>query len=358
VSLGATRSKPSGESAINGGAGNTFTYGIEGSQLLFDGGKAYFMTKGADSLYKKALYVKMETSATVRLNLRLAFIKLLSDKEQIDIAKEICERREKNLNLVRIRYNAGRENRGSLMTAEVNLEQARFHLVQAERSFALSRNELAYRMGLKERNEFTISGSLVIPRVTSTMPDFMSIARRTPGVMQAEVQAEYADYERKSAAADYSPRVAVNAGASRTGSSWPPEETIWSAGVTVTLPILEGGARIYENSKSQAFYRQALSDLESARHTAEITLAQKWMTLLNAIDTCRIKEKSLRASEERAKIAEARYNIGVIGFDNWIIIENELVDARKNYLTAKSDALDAEAEWYKSNGVTLDHDVH
>jgi outer membrane protein TolC len=176
-------------------------------------------------------------------------------------------------------------------------------------------------------------------------------------VLQAETQIEYAEYARKSTYSDYAPQVYGTASAGKSGDSWPPSENTWNAGVSLTLPLIKGGERIYQNSKAEAAYRQAVADRDSALSSASLALARKWTALLYAIDHCKVREKSLLASEERSRIAQARYNIGDITFDNWIIIENELVDAKKNYLNARASVLDAEAEWRNSQGVTLDNDT-
>jgi len=114
---------------------------------------------------------------------------------------------------------------------------------------------------------------------------------------------------------------------------------------------------VYQSSKENAAYRQAVADLESARGSASVTLEQRWTALMNAIDNARVREKYLQAYEERARIAAAQYNIGQVSFDNWIIIENELVEAKKNYLNARAAVLDAEASWKNAQGVTLDDDI-
>ena len=91
ASLAASRSKREGGAESAEGTRNSFSYGIEGGQLLFDGGRAYFETKGAGSLYKKAVYGKMAASASVRLAMRTAFNRLLSAQESVGIVKEITD---------------------------------------------------------------------------------------------------------------------------------------------------------------------------------------------------------------------------------------------------------------------------
>jgi len=68
-----------------------------------------------------------------------------------------------------------------------------------------------------------------------------------------------------------------------------------------------------------------------------------------------VKEKSRAAAIERAKIAEAQYSTGFTTFDDWIIIENALVDAKKAYLEAQASALIAEADWIQAKGETLEY---
>jgi len=335
----------------------TYSYGITAKQLLFDGGKTLYDTKGADAQVRQAVYSTMATSSTVRYSLRSAFVEMLKAQELLGISDEIVERRKKSLDLVRMRHNAGKEHRGSLLTAEVNLAQAMAERVQADRAVSLARHRLAREMGLKEWKNFTVKGDLSVPETGNGSPDFASLASRTPAVRQAELQKEYADFTRKSAEAGYFPEVYGTASAAKSDTSWPPRESQVSAGVGITLPLFEGGKRVYQSSKENAAYRQAVADFESAKGSASVTLEQKWIAFMNAVDTFGLREKYLRASEERARIAAAQYNIGQVSFDNWIIIENELVEAKKNYLNARASALDAEASWKNAQGVTLENDI-
>ena len=70
------------------------------------------------------------------------------------------------------------------------------------------------------------------------------------------------------------------------------------------------------------------------------------LTLLKGQSTKRF----LAASEERAKIAQAQYSVGLITFDNWTIIEDDLVSARKTFLDVEIAALLAQANWIQSKG--------
>ena len=74
--------------------------------------------------------------------------------------------------------------------------------------------------------------------------------------------------------------------------------------------------------------------------------------IAKAVEAAKI---SLAANEERAKIAEAQYSTGFITYDNWSIIDNNLVQSKKSYLNAQAGALLAEAQWVSAKGVTLEY---
>ena len=86
-----------------------------------------------------------------------------------------------------------------------------------------------------------------------------------------------------------------------------------------------------------------------------VTLEETWKDFQDAIDTVLVKSKFLEAAKERARIASAQYSQGLITFDDWIIIEDNLVSAKKNYLDAQANLLIYEANWIQAKGGTLEY---
>ena len=109
-------------------------------------------------------------------------------------------------------------------------------------------------------------------------------------------------------------------------------------------------------SENKSRYRKLISDLRSTKDSVIFTLEQKWINLKNAVDKINVQYKFLKAAGARSKISEAQYSIGMITFDNWIIIENNFVNLKKNYLEARIEAMIAMAEWLQAKGETLEYD--
>lgn len=355
--VNAARSKQENPSGYgDNSATDTYSYSLSGNQLLFDGGKSIYDVKSAKKNVMQSEYAYDATSSQIRMNLRAAFVQLLKAQEGLLIAKDIAERRKQNLELVRMRYMAGREHRGSLLTAEANLSSAESDVSQMLRTLSLAQRSLVKEMGLNEFRPLIVKGNLESSTIESVRPDFEKLAASNPSLKVAIVQREAAEYNLKSAEAAYFPGIYANANVGRADTKWPPANNQWSVGIGVTLPLVEGGKRIYQVSQAKAVYNQLLADERNTRSVVLMALEQKWVNWRYAVDNADVQRKYLSAAQERAKIAEAQYSIGVILFDNWIIIEDSLVSIKKSYLDAEAVALTSEAEWLQAKGETLDYD--
>jgi len=167
---------------------------------------------------------------------------------------------------------------------------------------------------------------------------------------------EAARSDLNSETADFFPEVYINGTIGKSSSTWPPEDEAWSYGVTVSLPIFEGGSRFADVSKARSKFRQLEQDERSGRDTVLVTLEDTWKDLQDSIENVAVQKKFIEAAEERAKITTTQYETGLTSFDDWIIIEDNLVSAKKSYLNARRDMLIYEAYWIQAIGGTLEYD--
>ncbi|MFA5094409.1 MAG: TolC family protein [Candidatus Omnitrophota bacterium] len=367
ASAGVTKSKTetsgsSGGDGNNGGGGssndssvNNYNYGVSGNQLIFDGFKTANQVNAASEDIKAAQENYKFTSSDVRLSLRTAFIELLKAQEGLRIKEEIYERRRQNFELVTLRYESGQENKGSLLTEQANLIQARFDVTQAGRDIDLSRRKLSKEMGRSDTSEITAKGDFKVAEEVREMPDFSVIAQDNPSLKQLIAQKNSAIFNLKSARAEFMPEVTASGSAGRSDTNWPPENNNWSIGASVSLPIFEGGKRLADVKKATAQLNKAEADLTDGLNSVVETLQDRWTSLQQALDNVSVQKEFLTANEERAKITEAQYSIGFVSFNDWIIIENNLVDAKNSYLEAQANALVAEANWIQAKGETIEN---
>ncbi|MDD5618026.1 MAG: TolC family protein [Candidatus Omnitrophica bacterium] len=342
---------------IGGGSTTTksYSYGVSGTQLIFDGVKTINNIKAASEDIKAAQESYRFTSSEVRLSLRTAFVNLLKAQELINVAEDIVNIRRSNLILITLRYESGMEHKGALLTAEANMAEANFELAQAKRNVEFSQRQLSKEMGQKKFKPLYAKGDFVVVEAVKGKPDLEEIVKTNPQVLQYIAKKNSALFNIKSTYGNFSPQFSGSVGASKSNANWPPKDNQLNAGLSLTMPLFEGGLRIAQLSQAKALYSQAEANERSIRDAAIVNLEQTWTTLQDDIETIDVQKKSLEAAEERSKIAEAQYSTGFIDFDSWIIIQDSLVNAKRSYLQAQANALIAEAGWIEAKGETLEY---
>ncbi|MFA5363390.1 MAG: TolC family protein, partial [Candidatus Omnitrophota bacterium] len=268
---------------------------------------------------------------------------------------EIRQIRRSNLELITLRYESGIEHKGALLTAEANVAEADFEAAQARRALEVAQRQLLREMGRQQFSDVRARGDFTVSVPDMDKNDFETMAETHPSLGKLIARRNAAHFGIKSAEADFFPSFSATAGAGKTNNRWPPEYDQWNAGLTLSWPIFEGGLRKAEVSLAQSKFRQLQSDELSTKGSLIVALEQSWAGLLDAVETVEVRKKFLSAYEERARIAEEQYSLGLIKFDDWTIIEDNLVSAKKNFLEARAGALQAEAGWIQAKGETLEY---
>lgn len=342
----------------------SLSYGVRGKQLVFDSMKTIYDIRSATSLLDSSRYDHALTSARIRLELRAAFIDLLKAQEKITILNEIAERSRKNLALVTMRFRAGREHRGSLLNAEASLASARNDLAQARRDIAVAQRSLLKQMGVAANVDIRAEGTLAAATAGSEQkPDLDEVAAAHPGVLQAKSRSESARHAENAKIAGFLPVISVTGSADRSVSRDDGRSSVnrtgsinYSAGIEATMPLFTGGSTYYNLARAQSQTRKLRADEMEARQKVLLTLEQAWKDWRNAIGSVDVQRKFLDAAVERAKISEAQYSLGLMTFDSWIIIENDLSQKKKSYLEALAERSLSEARWIQARGGTLAYD--
>jgi outer membrane protein TolC len=252
----------------------SYDYGVSARQLLFDGFKNSNDTAAAREQIRAAVYNYEVVSSNVRLRLWTAFVDLLAAQENFKVVEAIAERRKQSFDLVTLRYENGREHRGSLLTAQANLSQARFEVEQAQRAIYFSQRRLSKELGRANFVPIEAQGALDVLAIDGAMPDFEGLVSTVPFLKELAAQKEAARFGVKSAQSNFFPQVYATGGAGRSDTSWPPSSRNWSAGLSVSVPLFEGGLQQAQLARARAAYNQSQADERSGRDGMILTLAQ------------------------------------------------------------------------------------
>lgn len=284
----------------------------------------------------------------ISFDLKNSFYRFLLAEKQLELNQTIVKRRTQNVQLVKLRYEVGRENKGSYLRSAAAEEQAKFDVEQARRGIRIARASLARVLGRPDEDLLAAKGSFQLKPLTPN-PSFIELALQTPAYRLAEAQKNSARSSIKINQSGYYPSVDASASFSRNAEQGP-DANRWSTGVSLTFPFLNGGRTYFDVQAAKAQFRQAENSLLSTRNQTILDLKQAYSDLQDAVGRLKVQRKSLEASEVRAEIARNQYANGLISFQDWDLIENDLINAQKNILLALYDAVIAQARWEQLQG--------
>ena len=345
-------------SDMGGPTANSHSYGVTGNQLLFDGLKSVHQIKAAKLRTTAAAYNYRVVSSEVRLNLRLAFLELMKYQEEYKLYDEIRARRLDNYKLVLFKYQSGREHLGSMLMAKANLSEASFEVSEVKRNIEISKKGIINAIGKKINfNSVNVNYQFVADINLKETPSFVKLAGNSPLIQQMLYLTRAGAKDLQASYSSFYPKISLTASAGQSGSSWPPKQKDWSVGLSVSYPLFSGLENHYTIKKYKAELTNLKAQEQDTKNNVIYALEYRWIDMLNVSAKLEVYKENLKAAEERAKIARAQYPLGLIDFNNWIVIENALVSAKKNLLESKINLLTAEAYWIKAYGGTLEYDI-
>ncbi|MBU0715414.1 MAG: TolC family protein, partial [Verrucomicrobia bacterium] len=156
-------------------------------QSLFAGFGDVATLRRSQALLTLAEINLQTTKAALSTTLRQSFARLLYAQDFVQVSEVIAVRRKENVNLVEMRFEAGRENKGSAMRSKAYYRQAQFEVTQAHRGLKTAQQQMAATLGRHEITILTVTGNWDFANLPEA-PDFNALALQTPDYRGAAIQ--------------------------------------------------------------------------------------------------------------------------------------------------------------------------
>ncbi len=331
------------------------TYGVSLNveQLLYSGGSKQAALRSARASRDQQVSLASDTGTRVTHDLRRAFIDVLYEQQLVALLGTIEARRQDNFELVELRYEGGSEHKGSLASSAASLFDAQVQLKQADRAVSVSQQILARTMGLTSIPDGgAITGNL--ERVS--LPDNVELeqlAQETPVYDASLASRAIAEAQLADVRSGRRPDLSLMGSAGRAGDENAFDEDSWSVGIKLSFPFWSGGKTSHEIRKAKAALREADAYIADTLNERVRMLAEAQQSLADAADNVGVQAKYVDATDIRAQISRQQYEDGLLSFDNWVVIEDDLIARRKLLLGAQRNALLAEAAWWETTGFSV-----
>jgi outer membrane protein TolC len=323
---------------------------LNASQNLFAGFQDVGKLRQASANTESAAANLQLVRARVGYDLVNAFEGVVYARGYGRLTEEIIRRRGENLRLVQLRFQSGRENEGSVLLSRAYLEQAKYDDLQAKNAFRVARAQLMRALGIDDGDLRDVSGDVPVSEPKGT-PSMKALAQETPDYIQALAQERAQQAAVTVARSGFYPTLAMAGKVGETGHApFAEDRDQWSVGVNLTLPIFNGGSDFYGTRSAAAEAARAEAARINVGRQVLAKLEQTYAAYIEAVTKLRVDESFRNAAQLRAEIARKKYNNGLLTFDDWDVIENDLINREKAYQQSRRDRVLAEAAWQQALG--------
>jgi outer membrane protein TolC len=297
-----------------------------------------------------ASYARLDgIRAQVSRDLKAAFATVQLAQENVRLSQSIVRRREENLGLVELRFEGGRENRGAYLVTRAAVAEARYELLQAEQAVYTAGAELARVLGLPATSTLEAVGGVPVS-APEPAPDFARLAQQVPDYREAEAQQNVALADVKISRSNLLPSLDLQGTLAREGEDWAPQDDRRAVSLNLSIPIYSGGRNYYNVQSAAANLEAAASNKESTEAQALVALRQAHAAYVESAQKLEVDRESLEAATVRAEITRARYDNGLVSFEEWDRVENDLIQRQRSYIQSQRQRVVAEANWELAQG--------
>jgi len=85
-----------------------------------------------------------------------------------------------------------------------------------------------------------------------------------------------------------------------------------------------------------------------------VQLSEAWTQFADAVELVDVRMKFLEAARKRSEIVRAEYETGLVNFQDFDIVEQDIADSEKNYVESLASVLVQQANWELVKGSTLE----
>ncbi|MGZ3745117.1 MAG: TolC family protein [Pseudobdellovibrionaceae bacterium] len=347
VSAAVSASRDKIEDTVN----NNYAVSLTASQNIFAG----FLDAGKIAQGNANLHIAsanlQSSKAKVSYDLKSAVAGLVYALKNVKLSQSTVQRRELNLRMIQLHFDGGRENKGSLLLSKAYLEDARLDQLQALQDLYVAQAQLAKVLGEEEGDSYSLTDQIPVtePRSEAEL-DFKKLVLETPPYKTSLAQEELSKASLTQAESNFYPSLNLQASTSQYGTSWYPDQNKWSVGAVLSFPLFNGGRDYFSTQSTLESLKSSLFTKGSVQKDQLAKLKGAFSSYVQSVQKLKVDQAYVEAAEVRERISRQKYNNGLSTFDEWDIIENDLINRQKNLLVSEKNRVISEAAWEQAQG--------
>lgn len=328
---------------------------VTATYSLFRGGQDYYRKQAAELGIETSELEKAATRNQLVNNVTAAYYGELAAMEAHDVSLRSMEAVQSELNQSRIRFDAGTLLKSDVLSLEVQLAEAKDAEIQAANTIELAQSMLKTLLGLSTSESFAVSSNqqAALPAAPVVFDELLNQALSShPELKAADKRVAIAEQQLNVAQAAHLPRADafVSYGSDSKDLAFSSNRDNVSAGVMVEVDVFSGFATQEKIKKAEHELTAAQEAARQTRLRIENQLKSAQLNLQNALSRAEVSVVAVKAAEEALRLVNEQRQAGVVTVTRYIEAEVARDKAHTRQITARFDALRAEADLKQATG--------
>ena len=302
------RLDPLGEGIV----ATSYSTQLSANYNLFNGWSRFTDLKGArlGVVEQNARY--RETEFRVTQQVKQTYAATVAARELVAVEERRVQRAADQLEFVRQQLELGRATRSDSLRSQVDLNNARLALLNAENTARTTTFRLTEVVGSETLVGPTAEAELAATAIPYTRDELFAMADVTaPALQAASAAVEAAEAVVSSARSSYLPSISVGGGWGWSNQQFPPSNRSWSLSVRGSYPLFNGFQRETQVFRARAQADQARQSERAAQLNLSAALDEAFATAQSALAGVDLAMQNVELSEESLRVVQERYRLGL-----------------------------------------------
>lgn len=328
---------------------------VTASYSLFRGGQDFYLNQAAELGVETSELEKVATRNHLINHVTAAFYGYLAAQDAYQLSLRSVEAVESELNQSKVRFDAGALLKSDILSLEVQLAEAKDAQIQANNAIEMAKTMLKTLLGLSAEQDFAVTESLdqPLPASPAAFEDLLSQARNQhPELKVVEKRIAIAEQHLNAEKAAHLPRADafVSYGSDSKDFAYSTSRDNVSAGVVVEVDVFSGFATQEKIKKAEHQLTAAREASRQMHLKIENQVKISRLKLEEALNRERVTSVSVQSAEEALRLVNEQRKAGVVTVTRYIEAEVARDKAKTRDISARYDALRAEAELKQATG--------
>ncbi len=331
---------------IDMGFQDTYRAGLSLQQPIFTWGKIYNSYRQA-RLSLEAARQELETARqqTV-LDVTTAFYGVLLTGKLVGVAEMAVKQVQAHVKTAQDLVDAGMATNFDLLRANVQLANTRSQLIRAQNGFRLSIDSLKNTIGMDLDAQVDVMGELEYHPLELELSKLIESAMANrPEIKQLQYQEEAGRRIVSIAKAGSKPNISLvgdyswESNADRPGDVFHSDEwkNVWSLTVALQMPIFDGLATRARVKQAESGLRQVQLGMDQLMDGIGLEVRAAFFGFQESRELLKAQEETVQQAEESLRIANLRYQNGMLTSVELMDAELALTQAQTNRFNALHD---------------------